>query len=52
MVERSSLDYRHANVNPSGEFRILLVSLLAAFIEIPAGFVAYGLYSLIIFNIN
>ena len=52
MVERSSLDYRHVNVNPSGEFRILLVSLLAAIIGILAGFVAYGLYSLISFITN
>jgi len=52
MVERSNLDYRHVNVNPSGEFRILLVSLLAAIIGILAGFVAYGLYSLISFITN
>ncbi len=52
MVERSSLDYRHLNVNPSGGFRILLVSLLAALIGILAGFVAYGLYSLISFITN
>lgn len=52
MVERGSLDYRHVNVNPSGEFRILLVSLLAAIIGILAGFVAYGLYSLISFITN
>lgn len=47
MVERSSLDYKHANVNPSGGFRIFLISLLAALIGLLAGFVAYGLYSLI-----
>lgn len=52
MAERSSLDYRHVNVNPAGEFRILLVSLLAAIIGILAGFVAYGLYSLISFITN
>ncbi|MCC6499989.1 MAG: chloride channel protein [Anaerolineales bacterium] len=47
MIERNSLDYRHINVNSSGGFRLLLVSLLAAAIGILAGFVAYGLYSLI-----
>lgn len=47
MVERSSIDYRHLNVNPSGGFRILLVSFLAALIGLLAGFLAYGLYSLI-----
>ncbi len=52
MVERNSLDYRHLNVNPSGGFRILLVSLLAALIGVLAGFVAYALYSLISFITN
>lgn len=52
MVERSSLDYRHVNVNSSGGFRILLVSLLAALIGVLAGFVAFGLYSLISFITN
>ncbi len=47
MVERNSLDYKHININPPGEFRMLLVSLLAALIGILAGLVAYGLYSLI-----
>jgi chloride channel protein, CIC family len=47
MVERNSLDYKHINVNPAGEFRMLLVSFLAALIGILAGFVAFGLYSLI-----
>ncbi|MBI1793283.1 MAG: chloride channel protein [Chloroflexi bacterium] len=47
MVERNSLDYKHMNVNPSGGFRMLLISLLAALIGILAGFVAFGLYSLI-----
>ncbi|NJC96810.1 MAG: VWA containing CoxE-like protein [Anaerolineales bacterium] len=52
MVERSSLDYRHVNVNSSGGFRILLISLLAALIGILAGLVAFGLYSLISFITN
>ena len=47
MVERNSLDYKHTIVNSSGEFRMLLVSFLAALIGIVAGFVAFGLYSLI-----
>ncbi len=47
MVERNSLDYKHININPSGGFRVLLVSLLSAAIGILAGFVAFGLYSLI-----
>jgi H+/Cl- antiporter ClcA/CBS domain-containing protein len=47
MVERNSLDYKHINITPSGEFRMLLVSLLAALIGIMAGFLAFGLYSLI-----
>jgi len=47
-MHRNNLDYKHAlNINPSGNFRILLVSLLAALIGILAGFVAFGLYSLI-----
>ncbi len=45
---RNNLDYKHAsNINPSGNFRILLVSLLAAVIGLLAGFAAFGLYSLI-----
>lgn len=47
MIERSSLDYKHANVNPSGGFRILLISCLAALIGVLAGLIAYALYSLI-----
>ncbi|MCC7119089.1 MAG: chloride channel protein [Anaerolineales bacterium] len=47
MVERSSLDYKHGNINSSGGFRVFLISLLAALIGLLAGFVAYGLYSLI-----
>ena len=45
---RNNLDYKHAsNISPSGNFRILLISLLAAVIGLLAGFVAFGLYSLI-----
>jgi H+/Cl- antiporter ClcA len=45
---RNNLDYKHASsINPSGNFRILLISLLAAVIGLLAGFVAFGLYSLI-----
>lgn len=47
MVQRNILDYKHININPPGEFRMLLVSLLSALIGILAGFVAFGLYSLI-----
>ncbi|GAB1470857.1 chloride channel protein [Chloroflexota bacterium] len=47
MVERNSLDYKHMKAIPAGEFRMLLVSFLAALIGVLAGFVAFGLYSLI-----
>src|SRR5581483_9410443 len=45
---RDNLDYKHAsNINASADFRMLLVSFLAAAIGLIAGFVAYGLYTLI-----
>lgn len=48
MVSRESVDYRSGpGLYPDGNFRMLLVSLLAACIGVLAGFVAYGLYSLI-----
>ncbi|MDB5034152.1 MAG: Cl-channel, voltage gated [Chlorobi bacterium] len=48
MVERESLDYRNdGGTRGAGNFRMLVVSLLAAVIGVVAGFVAYGLYSLI-----
>lgn len=37
MVQRNILDYKHININPPGEFRMLLVSLLSALIGILAG---------------
>jgi H+/Cl- antiporter ClcA/CBS domain-containing protein len=44
----NTLDYKHAsNVSPAGNFRMLLLSMLAAIIGLAAGFAAYGLYSLI-----
>jgi CIC family chloride channel protein len=53
MVNRESMDYRSApGLYPDGNFRMLLVSLLAAFIGLLAGFVAYGLYSVIAFLSN
>ncbi len=36
-----------ASLNPSGNFRLLLISALAAIIGLASGFVAYGLYTLI-----
>jgi CIC family chloride channel protein len=48
MVERNSLDYKHAlNDSQAENFRILLVSILSALIGLLAGVVAYILYSLI-----
>ena len=48
MIERNSLDYKHMLTNgQTGDFRILLVSVLSAIIGLLAGLVAYGLYSLI-----
>jgi len=48
MINRESINYRSAaGLYPDGNFRMLLVSVLAAFIGVLAGFVAYGLYSLI-----
>jgi len=48
MIERDSLDYRQrAQIQPAGDFRMLLVSLLSALIGLAAGVVAYALYSLI-----
>lgn len=48
MVDRTSLDYRtEAQIQPSANFRMFLVSILAAVIGIAAGFVAYFLYNLI-----
>src|SRR5262245_18078982 len=47
-VGRSSLDYRNEpGIYQYSNFRLLLVSVLAAFIGILAGFVAYLLYTLI-----
>ncbi len=48
MVERDSLDYRLArDTQPSANFRMLLVSVLAAIIGIGAGVIAFLLYHLI-----
>ncbi len=48
MVERNSLDYKHTlNDSQTGDFRILLVSILSALIGLLAGATAYILYSLI-----
>src|SRR5690242_11026757 len=48
MINRESVDYRSGpGLYPDKNFRMLLVSLLAACIGILAGVVAYGLYSLI-----
>jgi len=48
MVERDSLDYRIArDAQPSANFRLLLVSVLAAIIGIGAGVIAFLLYHLI-----
>jgi hypothetical protein len=48
MVNRKSVDYRSGpGLYPDRNFRMLPVSFLAAFIGVLAGFVAYGLYSLI-----
>lgn len=48
MIERNSLDYRsEPNIYPSSNFRLLVVSLLAAIIGLLAGVLAYGLYTLI-----
>ncbi|MBV6394486.1 MAG: Voltage-gated ClC-type chloride channel ClcB [Anaerolineales bacterium] len=45
---RPNLDYKHAsNINPAGDFRLLVVAGLAALIGVLAGFLAYGLYTLI-----
>ncbi len=47
-MQRNNLDNEHAsNINPSSDFRILLVSLLAAVIGVMAGFIAYALLALI-----
>ncbi len=48
MVERESVDYRMGkNIQTSANFRMLLISVLAALIGIVAGFIAYILYNLI-----
>src|SRR5512138_3848313 len=48
MVERASVDYRvNQEVQPSANFRLLLVSVLAALIGIAAGIIAFILYNLI-----
>ncbi|MCL4530261.1 MAG: chloride channel protein [Chloroflexi bacterium] len=47
-MQRKDLDYkRAASVEASGDFRMLFVSALSALIGLIAGFIAYGLYSLI-----
>ena len=48
MVERNSLDYKHMLMDSqTGDFRILMVSILSALIGLLAGVIAYILYSLI-----
>ena len=47
-MERNSLDYKRTlDDSPTGNFRMLLVSVLSAVIGLLAGLVAFGLYSLI-----
>ncbi|MEP7285769.1 MAG: chloride channel protein [Chloroflexota bacterium] len=53
MVDRMILDYRtERGMQPSANFRLLLISILASIIGIIAGFVAYFLYHLIAFFTN
>src|SRR5262245_13247765 len=53
MVERSSLDYRaERGIQASANFRVIMVSVVAAVIGILAGFIAYILYNLIGFFTN
>src|SRR5687768_7404421 len=53
VVERRSLDYRsERGVQPSANFRVLLIAVLAAAIGVIAGFVAFFLHRLIGFFTN
>lgn len=53
MVDRQSVDYRaEKGIEASANFRMLLVSVTAAFIGVLAGFIAFGLLKLIAFFTN